>query len=200
MWSIFRMMLLKFTNICFPTEVIVVNIWNCSISFVTWNMFVMGVEPFRWNSVSLCYFGLCTAINLCFDLNFSISISINIRLNVGSIGWFIRCCLLLFSCHDFVLSGNNSNFYCIWISLHLNCFLHIIMSFLLTPKAGHLVFRHRTIFSSLAWHVLNKTNHGFITLGIKFNVITGLKRNKLFSTVFSWILWDLWFNWIFEIC
>ena len=174
MRSIFYMMSLKLAYISFPSKIIVVNIWNGSICLVIGNMFNMCIESFGWNSISRSYLRLSKRtcwnfrINLCVRL--SINLNIGIHLEIGGVRWFVR--LFLITCHNLILSRNNSNFDGIWIGFNLNCFFHIVVSFLLAPETGQWMLSHGTWMTSLAWHVLDESNHSFITLGVKFDVIT----------------------------
>ena len=195
MRSIFGVMSLKLANISFPSKVMVVDKWNRSIWFITWDMFMMGIKSLRWNSISRCNFWLSFHFNLCFRFSFNLNVWVNHK--ISCIRWFVW--LFLFASHDLVLGCNYSNFNWIWISLYLNSFFHIVMSFLLTPKACNWMLCHRSWMSSFAWHILYKSNHCFVTPSIKLDIIASFKRQKFFSSIFSWIFWDLWLNWIFEI-
>ena len=58
MSSIVSMVLLKFADICLPSKVIMIDVWDSQISLVRWDMLVMSIESSRGKSQSLHYFHL----------------------------------------------------------------------------------------------------------------------------------------------
>jgi hypothetical protein len=77
--------------------------------------------------------------------------------------------------NDLCLSSDDGDLHSVRVCLHLDCFLHIIVSFLKSVEALDLVLsKSRDLFLWHGWNILYESNHGFITLWVKLVVIACL--------------------------
>jgi hypothetical protein len=118
------------------------------------------------------------------------SSNLGAHLNIGLFNW-LR--------HNLILRSDYGDFYSIRFSLDWDRFFHIIVSFLLTVKAGNFVICHSVSLLCPCWHCLHKANHCLITLRIEFAIITSFNVSKLTSSVLLGILRDGSFDVILEI-
>lgn len=58
---------------------------------------------------------------------------------------------------------------------------------------------HSVPFFAYAWDCLHKTDHGLVTVGIEFSIVTCLDSRKLLNIVFQGILRNLRLEAVFEI-
>jgi len=101
--------------------------------------------------------------------------------------------------HNLILGSDYGDLYSIRFSLDRDRFFHIIVSFLLTVKAGNFVIGHSISLLWSCWHCLHKTNHCLIALSVKFSIITSFDVSKLASSVLLGILRNGSFDVILEI-
>lgn len=186
MSSILRMILLEFASISFPGKVWIINIWYNFICKLSSNMLVMCIETFCWDSAAICHF--------VFRLNLYKRFNIWINLDISFVFWFFITSTIN------ILSCNYSNFDGILIRFNLDCLLNIITSLLISPKALNIMFFKRSrSFFDFTWHLLNKTNHCFIALCIKFSIVTCFQFRKFSHPIFCRIFRNRWFHWIFKV-
>jgi hypothetical protein len=137
--------------------------------------------------LNMCIESLFGSSWFCFSFFLSCWI---IKLYIGFLNWLRN---------NFILWCNNCNFDCVRFGLDGNCFFHIIMSILFSIKTYYPMFCHWVFFFVNCWNGLHKSNHCLITLRVKFSVITSFNTFKLIWTIFYWICWCFFLNWIFEI-
>lgn len=138
-------MLLQFAGIRCPPEIIFIDEANGFVIFVRSDMLDVSIEPFVLVSIS----------------NLSLS---RLDLNVFGLDWLGN---------DLVLGGDYSHFDCVGFSFDRDSFFHVVMGFLNAVKALDHMVCHTVFLFDQCGHCLDKTDHGLVTLGVKFTVITG---------------------------
>lgn len=189
MFAIFNMMSLKFTRISFPTKVIPINKRNGSISLIWWHMLKVSIKSLRMVILPL--------IDLCFrwGLGLRKGLSLQFGVNLQKV-WILG---LVNLSKNFILTSDYCYFNCIRVCLYRNSFFHIIMGFLFSIKTLDIVLRHWVGLICDLRHVLNKSYHRFITMRIKFSIITSMQILKLIRAIFCGIFWYFRLNCILKV-
>lgn len=177
MRSIINVMLLEFTNICFPTKVLTINKGNSFISFIRRFVLCVGIE----SVLRLSFFFLIFLFN----------VYCCISLNICSFNWLWD---------NLILGCNYGYFDGIGFCFHRNCLFHIIMGILLSIEAYYFMFVHSVSLFWNSWDCLNESNHCFVTLRIKLSIITSFDWFKRGCTILNWILGDIRLDRVLKIC
>jgi hypothetical protein len=167
---VFWVVLLHLACVSFPSEIIVIDEANRFIILIISHMLDVSIKSLIL--VSISYLRLSTDLDV-FGLNW-----------LGN---------------NLILGSNDSYFDCIGLSFDRDSLLHIIMGFLDAIKALDHMICHTILLFDDGGDCLDKTDHGLVTLGVEFTVVTGFEVLKFDCSIFDGLLGYFWLDGILKI-
>ena len=88
--------------------------------------------------------------------------------------------------NNLVLRGDDGDLDSVRLGLHGDCFLHIVVGFLLTEEAYDFMVGHTVSLFANCWDGLDESDHSLVALRIEFSVISGLDVGEFVGAVLLW--------------
>jgi len=101
--------------------------------------------------------------------------------------------------NDLVLRGDDGDLDSVRLGLHGDCFLHIVVGFLLTEEAYDFMVGHTVSLFADCWNCLNESDHGLVALRVEFSVISGLDVAEFVGAILLWCFGNIVLNRIAEV-
>jgi hypothetical protein len=88
--------------------------------------------------------------------------------------------------NNLVLRGDDGDLDSVRLGLHGDCFLHIVVGFLLTEEAYDFMVGHTVSLFANRWDGLDESDHSIVALRIEFSEISGLDVGEYVGAVLLW--------------